>query len=147
MASMKNVDDGLYVWGNVRSGNEYSNFAQEMSALTSLDLSSCSDTAIKAALNKVGHGYVTRVMWSLPKTAFKARRGADPENLWTSVSQLWSRPAAATTIGRFNRPRKPMLYLSGAPGTAVMEVGPRPFDYVVILMTRVPQGIPPIHAV
>ncbi len=136
MPKMQKLGDGMYVWGDVRKPEEYANLASELTALQSVDLANVSDHELRQRLQTFGRGYVTRTMWSMPKTSFRASRPTDPEDPWNHIRELWAPPAKFTTRGRFNEPKKPVLYFSGEPFTALAEVRARAREYRVLLVLR-----------
>lgn len=130
---MKPIDQYLYVWGSERSKSEYSSLGSEIEHLLSLDLAMVDEPSLSSALDRVGRGYVTRVMHSGPKTSFRARRA---EQLWDRVDQLVAPPKKHVRPGRFNRRNEPVRYFASSPHTAIMELRPKPRDRFVIMVQK-----------
>lgn len=131
---MRNIGEGLFVWDQLRSPDEYSSLNEEIEALNLLDLRNVSDTDLKKALDRVGRGYVTRRMWSIPKTSFRARRVTD--ELFSHASQLVAPPAKFVGPGRFNAKKQPVRYFANDPSTALMECRAKPHDLFALLVMR-----------
>lgn len=136
MARMQKVDVGIYSWGKVRDPERYKTLDQERANLLSLDLKTASDKEVRHALQAFGNGYVTRRIYSVPVTSFRASRPTSEHQPWNHLSELWAPPAKVTVRGRFNEPRKPVLYFSGDPFTALAEVRAQPNEFRVLLVLK-----------
>jgi hypothetical protein len=147
MVAMRKVAEGLFVWSELRGVDGYQSLAEELRAVKALDLARAGEGEIRHALNAFGRGYVTRTVWSVPRTSFRCRKGANPDSPWSQVSDLWAPPANLVSRGRFNQPGKPVLYFSGDPATAVMEVQPRPREFCIVLVMKKRENAPLLHFV
>lgn len=136
LVGMLHVGEGLYAWGGLRTPGQYARLNDEMAGLKELNLRTAKDFEIRRALNAFGLGYLTRVMWSVPITSFRASRPTNIDKPWGHLSELWAPPAKFTTRGRFNEKGKPVLYISSDPGTALMEVQSKPYELRVVLVLK-----------
>lgn len=133
LTPMKTINETLHVWGDERSLAEYGSLDDDIEALRALDLTTASDADVSSALDRVGWGYVTRVMHSAPQTSFRARRA---DELWRHTRDLVAPPPKYARIGRFNRARKPVRYFASDPHTAVLELRPQAGEQFVILVQK-----------
>ena len=133
---MHQLEDGMYAWGGLRALQEYASLSSEQAALETLHLTNSSERELLRGLHAFGRGYITRRLWSVPITSFRASRPVDPDQPWQHLRDLWAPPAKLTTRQRFNEPRRPVLYFSGDPFTALAEVNARSGEYRVLLVLR-----------
>jgi hypothetical protein len=135
---MRELGNGLWVWGSERSPAEFASLPDELDALRRLDLRSDSDGTIRRALNAFGRGYITRniVVRNPRATTFRARPDA-AVNPWANVEELWARKAKDATAGRFNEAGHPVLYTASDPFTALREVRAQPNTFAVVLVIKV----------
>jgi hypothetical protein len=133
MNAMRSIGHGMFAWNGQRTPDEYARIEEEIQALERMDLVGASRDDLKRALDAVGRGYITRRMWSVPKTNFRARRA---DELWSHVSELVAPPARYTRAGRFNEAGHPVRYFASDPSTALMEVRAKPNELYVLLVTR-----------
>ena len=131
--AMRSIGHGMFVWGRQRTPEEYARIEEEIEALGRMNLVGATHEELKAALNVVGRGYITRRMYSVPKTSFRARRA---DKLWSNLSELVAPPPRYTRAGRFNKAEHPVRYFASDPSTALMEVRAMPNESYVLLVTR-----------
>lgn len=142
MFKMKLVADGIYGWGPTRSVEGYASLGTESRELFELDLATCSGSEIKRRLHAFAAGYVTRQIGFAPGrtlTAFRASRPCSEvrSETWNKLCDLGApRPEHVQQWGRFNAPRKPVLYMSSDPFTALAEARSKADEFRVVLVLR-----------
>lgn len=118
---------------------------QELSLLGSIDRASCDIDDLRERFARLFGGYtcITRVITA--GVAFRARRN-DSERRFHHVAQLWY-PASdfVNKLGRVNRIRQSMFYISASRETATLEMRPAIGDVISILRMKRKPRREPLH--
>lgn len=135
MQPIRTINKTLLVWGRERNGQEYNPLDEQIRHVLALGRTGSPRDRLREALDTAATGYVTRRMYAIAPTTFRARLLSDDAKvpIYEHLDELVAPPKDKVRIGRFNSKGHRVRYFASDPHTALMEMRPLPFSRFVLL--------------